>query len=646
MIVELGHFALVLALCLAVLQGTAAFGFPAWARPAARLQFACVLLAFAGLSWAFVVHDYTLDYVAANSNLLLPLRYRLTAVWGAHEGSMLLWGLILATWMAALSFARGPGERFITRALGVAGLIAAGFLLFLLVTSNPFLRHVPAPVDGADLNPLLQDFGMIVHPPVLYAGYVGFVVPFAFAVAALLERSPAASWVPACRPWAVAAWVFLTLGIALGSWWAYYELGWGGWWFWDPVENASFMPWLLGTALVHSLAVTDRRGVFESWTLLLAIGTFALSILGTFLVRSGVLTSVHAFATDPTRGVFILALLGLTVGGALTLYAWRAPARLAGGGFTPASRETFLLCNSVLLVVSVLTILLGTLYPLAAEALGAGKLSVGTPYFNAVFVPLMVLVLLAMGLGVMARWQAEVWRELRLRARPAALATAVITALCAVALSGSNALVAAFGLGLACWVVAGILTAAWTRRRWSAGFAGMCLAHVGLAVCVCGVVISSRYSEELHRRMEVGDELAVGGYRFTLAALEERTGPNYTAVVARFNARSGDGALIPLAAERRHYMPRDVIMTEAGIAPGIWRDLYVSLGEPLADGGFSVRLNYKPLVRWIWLGALLMALGGAVTLADRRYRALRPAETSLGAESPGALPSIKAPAEP
>ena len=634
MIVELGHFALVLALCLSLLQGTAAFGFTAWARPAARLQFACLLLAFGGLSWAFVAHDYTLDYVAANSNSLLPLRYRLTAVWGAHEGSMLLWGVILAAWIAALSCAHGPGERFMARALGVLGLISAGFLLFLLATSNPFLRHVPAPVDGADLNPLLQDFGMIVHPPVLYAGYVGFAVPFAFAVAALLERSPAASWVRACRPWAVAAWAFLTLGIALGSWWAYYELGWGGWWFWDPVENASFMPWLLGTALVHSLAATDRRGVFEGWTLLLAIGTFTLSILGTFLVRSGVLTSVHAFATDPARGVFILALIGLTAGAALTLYAWRAPTRPAGGAFTPVSRETFLLCNSVLLSVSVLTILLGTLYPLAAEALGAGKLSVGTPYFNAVFVPLMVPVLLAMGLGVMARWQDQAWRELRLRARPVVLAAATTAALCAAALSGSGALATAAGVGLACWVVAGILSAAHARRSWSAGFVGMCLAHVGLAVSVCGIVISSQYSEELHRRMAVGDQLEVGGYQFTLASLEERPGPNYTAMAAHFDARRGDGAVIPLVAERRHYTRRDVIMTEAGIDPGIWRDIYVSLGEPLGDGAFSVRLHYKPLVRWIWLGALLMALGGAVTLVDRRYRVRRRAAVPAGATVP------------
>lgn len=616
MIVELGHFFLVLALGVALLQG----GVPVVARPAAQLQFGCLLVAFAALVYAFVVHDYTLAYVAANSNSQLPLRYRVTAVWGAHEGSMLLWILILAGWTLMVSMQRGLEALFARRVLAVLGLISAGFLLFLLFTSNPFLRHVPASVEGADLNPLLQDFGMIVHPPILYVGYVGFAVPFAFAVAALWGGS--AHWVRWCRPWAVLAWVFLTIGIALGSWWAYYELGWGGWWFWDPVENASFMPWLLGTALVHSLAVTDRRGHFEGWTLLLAIGTFTLSILGTFLVRSGVLTSVHAFATDPTRGVFVLVLIGLVAGGALVLYAWRAPGR-SGGHFRPASRETFLLCNSVLLTISVLTIMLGTLYPLVVEALGAGKLSVGTPYFNAVFVPLAVPVILLMGLGMMARWQGEAWRELQRRARPAVWAAGVVAVVCTLTVSGMTAVL---GVGLAFWVLASVVTVAGERlrsRQWSASFAGMCVAHIGLAVTVCGIAVSSQYSVELHRRMAVGEQLEMAGYRFALVSLADRTGPNYSALVARFQVDRAERHVATLVSERRHYTQRDTILTEAGIDAGLWRDLYVSLGDALGDGGYSVRLYYKPLVRWIWLGAVLMALGGLLTLWRRFPAAVR-----------------------
>ena len=617
MIVELGHFFLVLALGMALLQ----VGVPVVARPAAQLQSGCLLVAFAALIYAFVMHDYTLAYVAANSNSQLPLRYRVTAVWGAHEGSMLLWILILAGWTLAVSMQRGLEALFARRVLAVLGLISAGFLLFLLFTSNPFLRHVPASVEGADLNPLLQDFGMIVHPPILYAGYVGFAVPFAFAVAALWGGG-SAHWVRWCRPWAVLAWVFLTTGIALGSWWAYYELGWGGWWFWDPVENASFMPWLLGTALVHSLAVTDRRGHFESWTLLLAISTFTLSILGTFLVRSGVLTSVHAFATDPTRGVFVLVLIGLVAGGALVLYAWRAPGR-AGGHFHPASRETFLLCNSVLLTISMLTIMLGTLYPLVVEAMGAGKLSVGTPYFNAVFVPLAVPVILLMGLGMMARWQGEAWRELRRRARPAVWAAVAVAVVCTLMLSGMTAVL---GVGLACWVLASVVTVAGERlrsRQWSVSFWGMCVAHIGLAVTVCGIAVSSQYSAELHRRMAVGEQLELAGYRFALVSLADRTGPNYSALTAHFRVDRAERHVATLVSEKRHYTQRDTVLTEAGIDAGLWRDLYVSLGDALGDGSYSVRLYYKPLVRWVWLGAVLMALGGLLTLWRRFPAAVR-----------------------
>jgi len=639
---ELGHFALILALAVALLQATlpmagAALRRPAWmavARPAARAQCALLLIAFMTLAWSFAHNDFSVAYVAQNSNSALPLPYRIAAVWGAHEGSLLLWVTILALWSAAVArFSGGLPESFVARVLSVMGIVSTGFLLFMLFTSNPFWRLSPAPPDGADLNPLLQDPGLVIHPPMLYMGYVGFSVAFGFAVAALLGGRLDPAWARWSRPWTTIAWSFLTFGIALGSWWAYYELGWGGWWFWDPVENASFMPWLLGTALIHSLAVTEKRGAFRNWTVLLAICAFALSLLGTFLVRSGVITSVHAFATDPTRGVFILALLGTIVGGALVLYALRAPGSAPGGGFAPFSRETLLLANSVLLCVATAAVLLGTIYPLIMEALG-GKLSVGAPYFNAVFVPLMVPLFVVLGFGVLARWRRDEWTRL---ARPV-LIVAAASLLLAIAVALMLGEAPGFRVGLAVLLAAWIAgaTGAALRRQLRAGtgvpagFAGMCLAHFGLAISIVGIAASSNFSGELHQRMGVGDTAELSGYTFELTALRGVTGPNYKATEAELRVTRDGGEVAVLHSQKRVYPVRGMAMTEAGIDAGFTRDLYVSLGEPLDGGDWSLRLHHKPLVRWIWLGALFMALGGVCAAADRRYRHAR-AEAALPA---------------
>jgi cytochrome c-type biogenesis protein CcmF len=639
---EVGHFALILALGVALLQSAlplagAALQRRPWmavARPAARVQFALLLIAFMTLAWSFIHNDFSIAYVAQHSNSALPLPYRIAAVWGAHEGSLLLWVLILGMWSAAVSrFSAELPEAFVARVLGVMGIVSTGFLLFLLFTSNPFWRLVPAPPDGADLNPLLQDPGLVIHPPMLYMGYVGFSVAFGFAVAALLGGRLDPAWARWSRPWTTVAWSFLTFGIALGSWWAYYELGWGGWWFWDPVENASFMPWLVGTALIHSLAVTEKRGAFRNWTVLLAICAFALSLLGTFLVRSGVITSVHAFASDPTRGVFILALLGTIVGGSLVLYALRAPRSAPGGGFAPLSRETLLLANSVLLCVATAAVLLGTIYPLIMEALG-GKLSVGAPYFNAVFAPLMVPLFVVLGFGVLARWRRDEWLRL---SRPV-LAVAGASLLLAIAvylvLGDAPGLKVALAVLLAAWIAGSTGLALRQRLRSGAGipggFAGMCLAHAGLAVTIVGVAASSQFSTELHRRMAVGDAAELAGYRFELAALRKVTGPNYQATEAELRVTRGGRAVAVLRSQKRIYPVRGMAMTEAGIDAGFTRDLYVSLGEPLDGGDWSLRLHHKPLVRWIWLGALLMAAGGVFAAADRRYRRARvEAESAL-----------------
>ncbi len=640
MIPELGQFTLILALALAIVQTVlplagAQFGNYSWmalARPTARLQFVFLAIAFGLLTWSFINHDFSVAYVANNSNTLLPVMYRISAVWGAHEGSLLLWALILSGWTMAVSiFSQRLPLHFIARVIAVMGSVSIGFLLFMLLTSNPFERMLPVPLDGGDLNPLLQDPGLIIHPPMLYMGYVGFSVAFGFAIAALLGGNLDSAWARWSRPWTIMAWVFLTIGIALGSWWAYYELGWGGWWFWDPVENASFMPWLIGTALIHSLAATEKRDVFKNWTVLLAICAFALSLLGTFLVRSGVLTSVHAFATDPTRGVFILALLGVYVGGSLTLYAWRAPGTLKGGSFNLFSRETFLLFNSVFMVVAMLTILLGTLYPLVMEALDMGKLSVGAPYFNAVFIPLMVPVIVFIGIGAIVRWRSDHWQRIS-KSLLLLLAISVVTGvLTGALLLESDVFISILGLTAAFWIIASSLSTVRERlkhrkNKWFAlttiprNFYGMTLAHIGFAVTIIGITITSTHSMDVHERMVPGDNVSFAGYDFTLETLRTVPGPNYKATEAVVKVNRNGKPVSTLRTQKRIYTVRNMPMTEAGIDGGLTRDIYVSLGEPLEDNSWSIRLYHKPFVRWIWLGAIFMAIGGILAATDRRYR--------------------------
>jgi cytochrome c-type biogenesis protein CcmF len=631
MIPELGHFTLILALCVAVLLGTlplmgAHQGRREWmvlARPAAQVLFLLVAASMAALTWSFYVSDFSVTYVAGHSNSMLPTMYRLAAVWGGHEGSLLLWVFMLAGWTVAVAQrSRTLDEAMVARVLGVLGLITTGLLLFVLLTSNPFDRLIPAAADGRDLNPLLQDPGLIFHPPLLYMGYVGFSVAFAFAIAALLSGRLDAAWARWSRPWTTTAWVFLTLGIGLGSWWAYYELGWGGWWFWDPVENASFMPWLIGTALLHSLAVTEKRGSFKSWTVLLAIGAFSLSLLGTFLVRSGVLTSVHAFATDPRRGIFILVLLVLVIGSSLALFAWRAPKVALGGTFGLLSRETLLLVGNVLLVVAAGSVLLGTLYPLLVDALGLGKISVGPPYFNAVFVPVMAPVLFLMAAVPLARWKNAVLKDMLGRLWLPAV-VAVAASILVPWLLGQWTPLTALGVFLAVWIAAS--TAMQVAKRLRTGlpplsFWGMHLGHLGIGVFVVGVTLVGGFQEEKDVRMEPGDTTTVGGYQFKFMGVRQVQGPNYTAARGEFQV-SKDGkpgrALFP---EKRTYQSSTMPMTEAAIDPGITRDVYVSLGEPLEGKAWAVRVYFKPFVNWIWGGCLLMALGGLFAVADRRYR--------------------------
>ena len=640
MIPEIGHFALLLALAVTLLQCTfpligAHRGVASWiaiAQPAARIQFLLHAVAFACLTAAFVQKDFSVLYVATNSNAALPLQFRISAVWGAHEGSLLLWALILSGWTFAVScFGTSLPPAFRARVIAVMGLISVGFLLFMLFTSNPFERLIPGALDGRDLNPLLQDFGLVVHPPMLYMGYVGLAVPFSFAIAALLDGRVDASWTRWTRPWTTVAWVFLTVGITLGSWWAYYELGWGGWWFWDPVENASFMPWLVATALIHSLAVTEQRNAFRAWTVLLAIFAFSLSLLGTFLVRSGVLVSVHAFATDPARGVFILIFLALVVGGALALFAWRANLISGGGRFAIFSRETFLLTNNVLLVVASATILLGTLYPLILDALQVGKISVGPPYFNAVFVPLMLPLVLIIGIGPLVKWKRDKAERLTGKLKNFALLSIVLGTASAFALTDTLSVMVVVAVSTAVWVVATSMLGVWERlsnkqslpvgmRRLPRNFVGMTIAHLGVAVFVVGVTGSSVYSVEKDVRLAPGESHEIRGYRFEMTGVTRTPGPNYQAQQGLFNLYDGDTKITQLIAEKRFYPIQEQPMTEAAIHASLARDLYVALGEPLGDGAWSVRLYYKPLQRWIWLGPLLMALGGAVAATDRRYR--------------------------
>ncbi len=639
MIPELGHLSLILALCMALVMSF----FPlvgAWrgdrqwmslARPAAWGQFAFLLFSFGCLTWAFLHDDFSVAYVASNSNSALPWFYKFSAVWGAHEGSLLLWALILGGWTFAVSvFSRQLPEVMLARVLAVMGMISTGFLLFLIITSNPFSRLLPqVPADGNDLNPLLQDPGLIFHPPMLYMGYVGFSVAFAFAIAALLGGRLDAAWARWSRPWTLVAWTFLGVGIVLGSWWAYYELGWGGWWFWDPVENASFMPWLVGTALIHSLAVTEKRGVFKSWTVLLAIAAFSLSLLGTFLVRSGVLTSVHAFASDPERGVFILAFLLLVVGGSLTLFALRAPVVKSQVGFALWSRETLLLLNNLILVVTASMILLGTLYPLVLDAISGAKLSVGPPYFNALFVPLIAILMLALAVGVLVRWKDTPTRWLRNMLTPVLIGTVVLGGIGSF-LYGELHWEVLTVFMLAAWVVLagvrdffdkvrhkGVIAGAAGLNR---SYWGMQLAHFGIAICAIGVVLTSQFSAQRDLRMAPGESVELAGYQFRFEGTHHFEGPNFTSDKGTIRVTRNGSEVAVLHPEKRLYSVQNSMMTEAGIHGSLTRDLYVALGEPLDNGAWAVRVHIKPFVRFIWLGGLLMALGGVLAALDRRYR--------------------------
>jgi cytochrome c-type biogenesis protein CcmF len=646
---EIGHFALILALLLALVQGVlpligAARGVPAWialARPAAQGQALFVALAFSCLAWSFVSNDFSVLNVATNSNSQLPLHYRFAATWGSHEGSLLLWVFMLSGWALAVSLlSRHLPEDMVARVLGVMGLVAVGFHLFMLLTSNPFERLIPAAADGRDLNPLLQDPGMVVHPPMLYMGYVGFSVAFAFAIAALLSGRLDATWARWSRPWTTMAWCFLTIGIALGSGWAYYELGWGGWWFWDPVENASFMPWLVGTALIHSLAVTEKRGSFKIWTVLLAIIAFSLSLLGTFLVRSGVLTSVHAFATDPKRGIFILAFLAIVIGSSLALFAWRAPKVGLGGKSELVSRESMLLLNNVLLIVAAGSVVLGTLYPLFLDALGLGKISVGPPYFEAVFVPIMAPLVFLMGIGPITRWKEAQLPDLATRLKWA-LGVSIATALILPFVIGKWTPMVSFGLLLALWIVAASAVNVKERLRNARGsllerlsgqpraYYGMLLAHLGVAVFIVGVTLVKGYETERDVRMEVGDTVSVGGYNFRFEGVRDITGPNYRGSRGIMDVSKNGKPAGKLYPEKRLYNVQQMPMTEAAIDSGFTRDLYVSLGEPVGNDAWVVRIYHKPFVDWIWGGAFLMALGGILAITDRRYRLARQAEQQI-----------------
>jgi cytochrome c-type biogenesis protein CcmF len=631
MIPELGQLALCLALAVALVQGIFPLmnpGAAALARSAAQAQALLVAFAFGCLTYAFVTNDFSVQYVAMHSNSALPLHYRISGVWGGHEGSFLLWCLMLGVWMLAVSaFSAHLPEEMVARVLGVMGVLSAGFIAFMLFTSNPFDRLFPAPPDGRDLNPLLQDPGMVLHPPMLYMGYVGFSVAFAFAVAALLAGRLDAAWARWSRPWTTVAWVFLTLGIALGSGWAYYELGWGGWWFWDPVENASFMPWLVGTALIHSLAVTEKRGSFRSWTVLLAIVAFALSLLGTFLVRSGVLTSVHAFAVDPKRGIFILMLFALFIGGALALYAWRTSRIALGGSFSAVSRESFLLANNVLLGAAAATVFLGTLYPLAIDALGAGKISVGPPYFETVFVPLLAPALFLMGVGPLARWKRASLPELAVRLRWA-LAVSLALGLLLPLLFGDWRAMVGFGLALAIWIMASALLTLKGLKKTRAHY-GMVTAHIGVAVFVVGVTLVKAYESERDANMKPGDTVALGAYAFRLDDITNVKGPNYVAARATVSVTRGGRPVTTLYPERRVYTVQEQVMTEAAISPGLTGDLYVSLGDPLEGGAWLVKVQHKPFIDWIWGGCLIMAIGGGLAASDRRYRLDQKKRTSV-----------------
>ena len=651
MVPEFGHFALILALCLSLaLSALPALGV---VRSDVSLMrsggfiaggvFVFLLFSFICLMESFLADDFSVQYVANNSNSALPIQYKISAIWGAHEGSFLLWTLIMGGWTLAVAFFSGSLTTDMkARVLSVMGLLNVGFIAFILFASNPFDRSLPFfPADGADLNPLLQDFGLIVHPPMLYMGYVGFSVPFALAIATLTTGRLDAAWARWSRPWTNAAWAFLTIGITLGSWWAYYELGWGGWWFWDPVENASFMPWLVGTALIHSLAASEKRGVFKSWTVLLAIATFSLSLLGAFLVRSGVLTSVHAFAVDPTRGLYILTFLVMVIGGSLTLYAIKASGIRSEATYSATSREAMLLTNNLLLVVSTAAVLLGTLYPLIYEVITDGeKISVGPPYFNRVFVPVTLLLLLAMMVGPFSRWRRTDSAVLLNEHWPLLAGSPVlvvaITLISGVSLEPVAIVIETIGL----WILL-LLGKNWqltVKDGWrvpSASYVGMVIGHAGIAIAMLGVVVTTYYSDGRDVRMEPGDSMSLGGYEFRFEKMSRINGPNYVSDQATFSVWRGETEMTTLRPEKRVYNVSRNVMTEADLDPGLIRDLYVALGEPVGDGAWAVRVHVKPFVRWIWLGGLMVAAGGFVTLMDRRYR--RRGRTKKGLVPDGAF---------
>ena len=642
MVVEIGHFALILSLALALLlsvlplYGAAKNNLQLMnsARPLSWGMFALLALSFAVLLWAFYTNDFTLKYVAANSNSQLPWYYRLTAVWGAHEGSLLLWVLIQAGWTVAVaSFSRGMPQESVARVLAIMGLVTVGFLLFIIITSNPFLRTLPYfPVDGRDLNPLLQDPGLIIHPPMLYMGYVGFSVAFSFAIASLMTGRLDTAWARWSRPWTIAAWSFLTLGIALGSWWAYYELGWGGWWFWDPVENASFMPWLAGTALMHSLIVTEKRGTFKAWTVLLAISAFSLSLLGTFLVRSGILVSVHAFASDPARGMFILAFLVFVIGGSLLLFALKGNSIRVRGKFDLVSRENVLLANNVILIAALVVVLVGTLLPLVHKQIGLGSVSIGAPFFDLLFAWLMMPFAFLLGIGPLIRWKRDNLSALYKPVVVTAIGSAVIAAIIVYALAERFIFMAYIGWLMAIWIFmlhAYELHQRSTHRHtfWHGlkkihhGHWAMMLGHIGLAVSIIGITMVQNYSIERDVRLAPGEHYQIEGYDFYFKGLRDKDGPNYDGYIADFDV-TYDGVFInELQAEKRFYTTARSMMTEAAIDSGITRDLYIALGERLEDNhSWAIRIYYKPFVRWIWAGAILMALGGVIAISDKRYR--------------------------
>ncbi|KGJ87103.1 cytochrome c-type biogenesis protein CcmF [Colwellia psychrerythraea] len=643
LIPELGHLALIIALafaiCLAIIpligvhspEQSSLKKLMTYARPLTYGMFFFTGISIVILAYSFVVDDFSIKYIASHSNTHLPYYFKISAVWGGHEGSLLLWVFSLTAWTAAVArYSKDIDEEFVSRVLAVMGMIAIGFIAFTLLTSNPFDRLWPnVPMEGRDLNPLLQDVGLIIHPPLLYLGYVGFAVAFAFAVAALMAGKMDAAWARWSRPWTVGAWMFLTMGIALGSWWAYYELGWGGWWFWDPVENASFMPWLVGTALIHSLAVTEKRGTFRNWTILLAIFAFGLSLLGTFLVRSGVITSVHSFAADPSRGIFILMILAIAIGGSLTLYAFRASTVASFSRFAFYSRETALLLCNVILVVAAVTVLLGTLYPLLVDALGYGKISVGPPYFNAVFVPIMSILFIIMGIGPLIRWKKAKQGELRKRLLSPSVFSIAFGLLFPVIYGGEfNALVA-MGIALATWVflvvVKEVVNQYQLAGKLTTSHLGMATAHAGIAITIVGVTIVSMYESETNVKMELNEKVIISGYEIEFKGIKHVEGPNYSAEQGQLNIYKVTGPnesefVSLLKPERRSYRVQTMGMTEAGIDPGLFRDVYVALGDPLPEGAWAIRVHYKPFVRWIWLGAIFMSVGGIMSMLDKRYR--------------------------